>query len=407
MPQDKLRRLSKHIVSPKETAKPNYQNTHNLKLAECLKGELCVQSNGSYVKIVSDFDETYAHGKAMIIDLKLLTPFKRDHFYESNEPELLDAENLLFFDMETTGLGGSGTVAFLIGFGSIRGNGLQVRQYFLPDYPDEEAMLEAVRSEITEDTIIVSYNGKSFDMPILTDRMIIQRVERNLAIGDHIDLLHPVRRLYRRRLRDCTLGNVEKNILDFYRHDDIPGHLVPSIYFNWLSTTDTDLLDKVAEHNLNDIISLFFIMHHISGVRERPADNISEPDDILSLARILERRREHDNLCQMLERFDDVAWGHERFDILYLQSLSYKRGGRLPEAVALWEKIAANSTLESFLAGIELAKYYEHRARDMKKALHFARCAKAICPAQDRFKDDVLKRINRLNQKLSRAHPSK
>jgi hypothetical protein len=182
---------------------------------------------------------------------------------------------------------------------------------------------------------------------------------------------------------------------------------VPSIYFNWLSTTGTDLLDKVAEHNLNDIISLFFIMHHISGVRERPADKISEPDDILSLARILERRREHDNLCRILERFDDITWGHERFDILYLQSLSYKKGGRFSEAVALWEKIASNSTTESFLAGIELAKYYEHRAKDMRKALHFARCAKAICPPQARFRDDVLKRISRLNQKLSRAHSSK
>lgn len=407
MLRDKLDRLSRHITSSREIPEEGVDCDRYRKLAGILNGEVYSFSNGSFVKIVADFEETYTHGRAMILDLELLSSFKREHFYAAESDRLIDPRNLLFFNMETTGLGGSGTVAFLIGFGSIKGNGFQVRQYFLPDFPDEEAMLEAVREKINSETVIVSYNGKSFDMPILTDRMIIQRVERNLEYADHIDLLHIIRRMYRRRLRDCTLTNVEDRVLDFHRDSDIPGHLVPSVYFNWLSTTDPDLLDKVAQHNCNDIVSLFFLMHHISGIYDDPSEKISEPDDILSLARILERRREHENVYRMLESFDDITRSHGRFDILFLQSLSCKRSGRISEAVGLWRKIVGRDTPEAFWAGLELAKHFEHRIKDVKEALRYALDARKICPPRPSLKTDVARRIDRLNRKISQHYTSK
>jgi len=338
----------------------------------------------------------------MIIDLENPAAFVRGHFYDTDRDRTFDPRNFLFFDMETTGLGGSGTVAFLIGFGSIDANGFQVRQYFLPDFPDEEAMLEAVRKEITPDSVIVSYNGRAFDMPILADRLIIQRVERNLEYADHIDLLYPTRRLFRRRLQDCTLSNVERNVLDFHREDDVPGYLVPSIYFNWLATYEMEMLAKVIEHNINDIVSLFFLMHRISEIQVKPQEKISEPDDVLSLARIMENRREHENLCKMLESFDDITWGHRRFDILYLQSLSYKRSGKFAEAVELWTRIVRNKSPEAFRASIELAKYFEHRAKDPQTALNYALGAEENCPSISSLQSDVRKRINRLTAKISR-----
>jgi len=407
MLRDKIDRFSNQISGKKSNSPKNNVPERYEKIATCLNGKLINQGGGSYVKITTDFDETYAHGRCMITDLFPLSPLKRQYYDWSDDITDLDPSKLLFFDTETTGLGGSGTVAFLIGFGSITKHGLQVRQYFLPDFPDEETMLEAVRAEIKPDTIIVSYNGKAFDIPILTDRMIIQRVERNLQFAEHVDLLNTVRRLYSRRLRNCKLSNVEQKILDFYRYDDIPGYLVPSIYFNWLNTDKTDQLDGVVEHNRNDIISLYFIIYQIAKVLENPAETVSEPDDILSLAKIFERRREHRNVCNLLEDFDDITLAHERYDILTLQAMSYKRSGCWTEAVEIWEKIILGRSAETFAAYIELAKYCEHKAKDFKTALKLSEAALKVCPSRTCLKNELHKRIKRLNGKILRSSLSK
>ncbi|UCD94662.1 MAG: ribonuclease H-like domain-containing protein, partial [Candidatus Zixiibacteriota bacterium] len=341
MLHDKLNRLSGHSAAFRENSHESEEPERYRTIADLLKGELRSSAAGSFVKIVTDFDKTYSHGGAAIGELGNRIPIKKIYFHGIDDDCVVDSRSLLFFDIETTGLGGAGTVLFLAGFGSIVEGDFQVRQYFLPDYPDEAAMLEAVREEIKEDTIIVSYNGKSFDWPILTDRMILHRVERNLECAGHIDLLYSVRRLFRRRLQDCTLTNVEKHVLDFHRYDDIPGYLVPSIYFNWLSTSDPEGLAGVVKHNLNDIVSLYFILHRLAGVQENPPETISEPDDVLSLARILEKRREHEDICRMLEDLDKVSGAYGRSDIMYLQSLAYRRSGKIVEAVRLWDRIAA------------------------------------------------------------------
>jgi len=407
MLRDKLDRFSSHIVTSEEEVNSGDGQDRYNKIAAHLGGELCVDLSGTYVRIISDYDETYSYGRMTLDELLIPISLKKMYYDWSDDAEKIDPRKLLFFDMETTGLGGSGTVPFLIGFGSVTENGFQVRQYFLPDYPDEEAMLEAVRAEIKPDTVIVSYNGKAFDMPILTDRLIIQRVERNLKFGDHIDLLNPVRRLYRRRLRDCTLINVEKNILDFYRFDDVPGYLVPSIYFDWLNTDNTDKLEGVVEHNRNDIISLYFIMYQIAVTLENPEEKIKEPDDILSLAKMFEKRREHENVGRLLEKFDGISWAYKRYDILFLQSLAYKRSGRLSDAVALWKKIIEGSALETFPAFIELAKYYEHRVKDIREALKMTLSARDICPPRPFLRGEIQKRIGRLTKKLSKKSSSK
>jgi len=407
MLKNRLGNFSRHIVSSGDDTSGNQSDNRYHKLVSSLGGELLECSNGSFVKVISDFDENYFHGKFMIPERGSLPPFRRLYFENCDDTIRLDPDKLLFFDTETTGLGGAGTVAFLIGFGSLHKDGFQVRQYFLPDFPDEEAMLEAVREEIKPDTVLVSYNGRAFDMPILTDRMIIQRVERNLECGDHIDLLHSVRRLYRRRLKSCTLSNVEQNILDFHRIDDTPGYLVPPIYFDWLATDNTTQLEGVVEHNLYDIISLYFIMYHIAMVREEPAERITEPDDVLSLAKIFERRREHENVCRVLEDFDDISHSYDRYDILFLQSLAYKRSGDYEKAVALWKEISSRSVDESFNSAVELAKFYEHKAKDFTLALEFAHHAESILPPRPADKVDIQKRLRRLNRKIIRQSSSK
>jgi len=398
MLRDKLNRLSGHIVGPGEESDGDYSDRYHL-AASCLEGEICTRDEGSFVKIVTDFDEGYRHGETVLGELDRSAPYRSTHFMSDLSDRVYDPGKLLFFDMETTGLGGAGTVAFLIGFGSVTRDGFQVRQYFLPDYPDEAAMLEALRAEIDEGTVVVSYNGKSFDMPILKDRLIINRVERNLEFSDHVDLLHSTRRLFRRRIGSCTLGNVEREVLDFHRVDDLPGELVPPVYFNWLATSATDLLDKVVEHNLYDIISLYFLMHHLSVLMENPAVEMREADDIFSLVRVMEKRREHDTIPPLLEQCEPALWSGRRYDILMHLALAYKRTGQIKRAEPIWRKITDSGGTEEFFARIELAKYYEHRLRDIPEALIQAVAAEPACPSLRSLKADLERRLRRLRKK--------
>jgi len=399
MLKDKLSRFSRQINSPQESG-PDEPEYDRYKLArKCLGGQLHELSAGTFLEIVSDFDSAYFHGEFTIGDIAESGSFRTAHFYRSGDYDLINPEKLLFFDIETTGLGGSGTVPFLIGCGSPVGGNFRVRQYFLPDYPDETAMLEAVREEINHDTIIVSYNGKAFDLPILTDRLILHRVERHLEFADHIDLLHAARRMFSRRLQSCTLGNIEKNVLSFYRTDDIPGELVPAVYFNWLNNMETSDLKGVVEHNLNDIVSLYFLMHHISAAQENPGGRVVEPDDIYSLARIFESRKEHDRVNRMIEDCRNTV--SDRSDILFMQSMACKRIGDFDTAVAIWHDIANSGGSEAFSAMVELAKYYEHRARHFNLALEISMRATSVCPDSPYIRADLKKRVERLRRKLS------
>lgn len=404
MLRDKLSKLDKHFNSSgkKQSQNDSGGEYNRYRVAQkLLGGEVCENECGSFLKIESNFNQQYKHGNLTVKQLAEFAPCRYTHFEHHGSQDTIDIDKLLFFDMETTGLGGSGTVPFLIGFGSVIGDSFQVRQYFLPDYPDEAAMLEAVREEITGETVVVSYNGKSFDMPILVDRMIINRVERNLTYGGHVDLLHSTRRLYRRRLRSCTLSNIEKNILDFQRFGDVPGELVPAVYFNWLNSLGSELLPQVVEHNLNDIVSLYFLMYHVALAQDNPIDRLIEADDIYSVANIYEKRRQHKKVCQILSESRQIISDNKRYDILFMLSLACKRTGRLDEAVGIWTDIAETPNSQRYAALIELAKYYEHREKNYKAALNCATEAQNICPARQYDKNDIVKRKTRLEKKLA------
>jgi len=400
MIRDKLKRLSGDIAKSKNENKSINLPDRYTRIAELLGGSLKMTETGSYIEIITDFDDSYYHGRMNLSDLDLAMEFSKRRYYYNQEEFSLKSKDLLFFDIETTGLGGAGTVPFLIGFGSVTDSGFQVRQYFLPDFPDEEAMLEAVRAEIEDKSIIVSYNGKSFDIPILKDRLILQRVERNLQLLDHIDLLHAVRRMYRRRLQSCTLSNIEDKILDFHRVGDIPGAFVPAIYFDWLNNEETTNLTGVVEHNLYDIVSLFFLMHHLSEIRENPEEKISEPDDVFSLAKIIQTRKDHNEVCRTLESFETIINSFQRYDIMLFQSMAYKRLGKHDKAVSLWDKIAKSDSGESYMALIELAKYYEHSVKNWHRAREYALVARDKSPQSVSIRRDLKKRISRLNRKV-------
>ncbi|MDR1966382.1 MAG: ribonuclease H-like domain-containing protein [Synergistaceae bacterium] len=174
--------------------------------------------------------------------------------------------SVVFLDLETTGLsGGTGTYAFLCGLGTTSGEYFKVAQYFLKSPAYEAQWLDAINSGIPEGATLATYNGRSFDIPILLTRHILARRRPHWESFPHIDLLHISRRLYRGYLESCSLGSVEKHVLGVKRSgEDIPGSMIPGLYLQYLHSGDASSLRGVFYHNRLDIASLASLYCHAS-----------------------------------------------------------------------------------------------------------------------------------------------
>ena len=206
-----------------------------------------------------------------------------------NEFCLKDA---VFLDIETTGTaGGTGTYAFLVGLGFVESGYFQVRQFFLHDLSQEAAFLAALAEFSARFRHIITYNGKCFDAQILRNRYLMHRREDPLADKQHIDMLFIARRLWKKRMRECDLMNLERNILQFYRSEDIPGYLIPSAYTDYLRYARGNLIQKVLHHNQWDIVSLAVLTARACMIRSETG--ALTPEEHVSLARLYERHREY------------------------------------------------------------------------------------------------------------------
>jgi len=272
-------------------------------------------------------------------------------------------EKLLFYDLETTGLsGGAGTLAFLAGFGWVENDRLIINQYFLHDFPGEIDFLLLIKELLTDDKILVSYNGKSFDHPLLRTRFLMKGLK--LPSISEIDLLHTSRRLWKNRLPSCRLGVIEDRILDIHRVNDIPGIEVPDIYFDFLKTNKSEPLEGVFKHHLQDIKSLAFLLAYINGQWFNPF-NIPE-NDKTSFGKIMLFRNREEGLELLKQSF--LKKDNEAGKIL---SIYYKRNKNLTAAVNIWKEMWNNS--QELFQGLELAKYYEHKTKEIESALEIVK----------------------------------
>ena len=248
-------------------------------LASALSGKLILGNSGAYCLVTTYYPATHRHGS---IDMPSSNSecYPLSAFTVHEEPGQVAGPSLLFLDTETTGLGGTGTVPFLVGVGAVREQGFEIRQYIIPDYSDEATMLEAILEELSIEHTLVTYNGSAFDLPLIRDRFIINRVARDIKVSGHLDLLHSTRRLFKRRIKDCSLVNVERELFGFYREDDVPGYLIPSIYFDWLSTEDASPLVAVLKHNRLDILSLHFLAAEINRIFQTEGESLKDGNDL-------------------------------------------------------------------------------------------------------------------------------
>ncbi|MCG8453138.1 MAG: ribonuclease H-like domain-containing protein [Spirochaetales bacterium] len=274
--------------------------------------------------------------------------------------------NLRFYDLETTGLsGGAGNIAFLIGLGWWTPQGLQVIQLFLADYPGEPQLLERYQELVDgEDAIQVSFNGKSFDSHVLQARFLLNRMVP--FSRRELDLLHPSRRLWKEVLPRTDLQTLEREVLGVHRKDDLPGSEAPEAWFTWLKGEDGPL-EEVFRHNAQDIVSLALLLTHLQEWGcFMPSDDGLEPQGMAPSSFGMARQ------WQMVDEQwmrSWLEWGWKRGERRCGQELGFflKRQGQRQEAQQIWKEILATGL--NFVAAVELAKDYEHRERNIPRAI--------------------------------------
>ncbi len=303
-----------------------------------------------------------------------------------------DPEGALFLDTETTGLsGGAGTVAFLVGLGRIERGGFAVYQFLMPHYGAEPQLLEKVASFIRGAQTLVTFNGRSFDVPLLRSRFVMCRMEDPTQGLRHLDLIYPARRAWKLRLKDCSLSHIEEAVLGVRRERDLPGAEVPERYFEFLKTGDMRLLEDIVEHNRQDIASLGTLLARLSRAFAAPAEQTSMLD-VFSLGRALERRGEHAEAgaCYRLaarERpISTMARLRERHvagSANQRLSLMLRADRDFAEAAGVWREMIERGQMGVF-PYVELAKLYEHRAGDPQEALRLTEAALALAGEEER-----------------------
>lgn len=353
------------------------------------------------------YPKTYQHGRYIFQELEeVVDRWNGFHGSHPLSSKHLTPSDLLFFDTETTGLGGGvGNTIFLLGYSQYTDKGISVKQYFLPGPGAEVPMYQAFLEDVKELKNLVTYNGKAFDWPqVKTRHTLIREQVPKLPQFGHFDLLHGARRFWKSEMESVRLANVEEQQLGFTRHEDIPGYLAPMLYFEFVKDPDPELIAGVLKHNEEDILSLITLYIRMSNLLlDHEGKSLSAAEQFQS-ARWWEAVGEEDHAAQL---YMQTKGRHER-EAMKALALIYKKQGNIDKALHIWQDLSEATNDEE--SDIELAKYYEHKARDYEKALFYALSAYQKWKNKKRILKDkeeserlqYMKRIERIEQKESR-----
>ena len=325
----------------------------------------------------------------------------------------------VLFDTETTGLGtGTGTVPFLVGVGSWEGQELVTRQLLLPEQSDEAGYLDALESLIPPDAVLVSYNGRTFDWPLLVTRYRLHG-RKPPTFSDHLDLLPLARSLWKHRLPDARLASVESGICGVRRDHDLAGALVPGRYLDYLRHGRGTLLRDVLEHNLQDVVSMAMVLRVLAldlapVARSAPPRGAVHPGDLGGLGRAYARKKRH---VEALTCFDAAMerllepWETQAYESIAMdRARTLTRLGLRAEAEGAWHAIALEGGRHAAWAWLHVAKHREHDGHDFVAALQATDRARALAERgrlfghRDRHVErDLARRVPRLRRRLSAA----
>jgi uncharacterized protein len=351
------------------------------------------------------FAADYLHGHAPI---RLAAPLDVMSAW-AVEPRLreLPIESFAFLDTETSGLaGGTGTYAFLVGAARFVEGEFLLQQFFMRDPSEEPALLEGLAGFLAPAQVLVTFNGKSFDAPLLATRYTMHGIPVPFRDYAHLDLLPLARRLWRDRLESRALKYLEENILQAPRTtEEVPGYEIPWLYFDYLRTGDARPLKGVFYHNAMDVVAMAALLNHTAAMLSDPfREGIQHGLDVIALAKLYEDLGQWETAARLFERGLEMDLGEGNFwEAVRRLSVLQKRRGDFDEALRLWERAASQGHVYAF---VELAKYYEHKKRDIKSALKWTRAAMKHVRGSDlpvymrrHWQDELTHRRERLEAK--------
>ena len=327
----------------------------------------------------------------------------------------------IFIDLETTGLsGGAGTVAFLVGCGYFDLGAFQVRQFLLTSYASERALLAAVAEFFDGADLIVTYNGKTFDVPMMETRWTFHRMAMPLGDVPHFDMLHPARRLWKMRATapshradegGCRLSTLERALFAVKRVGDVPGFEIPGRFFQFLRSGDPRPLEPVLEHNRIDLVSLAAVTALAARLADDGHEACRDGAEALALGRIYERAEAFERADACYRSAAQATSPEIRGEALYRLGLRLRRGRRFAEAAVIWKDILAltepvavrrrGSLSELRQCAVEaLAIHHEHRDRDLLSARELALFA--LQDGDGRGSDGMRHRLARIDRKIAK-----
>ena len=361
--------------------------------------------------IEKQYPSDYQHGAINFRTRSELTSLSRAA--RVNPQENADLSKLLFLDTETTGLsGGTGTLAFLVGLGYFAPEGFLLKQYLLKDTSQEPAMLAEILSLSDHFSGIVTFNGKAFDIPLLKTRLVINRLPNPFESKAHFDLLYISRRIWKNRLPSRALQDLEREILNISRtEDEVPGWMIPQLYFDFLRNNDPLPLKNVAYHNGMDILSLAALFLHLASALEN-VQNVDQfnPIDYYSLGQLFYDLGFKEIALKIFLECDsqDCLPTHLKLHLYQRLGEVYKSQADYDSALIFWKKAASFEDIPSL---IEIAKVYEHIFCEYPAALEWTETAitfltkKGYHSYQERsLAKELVKRKDRLSKKIERKN---
>lgn len=370
---DKLKSLgvktgTQHIPQPAPKTDSHTINT-------VVQGSFVPTARGEAFVSEQVFNADYLHGSVSHLSsfpLSIIAQWADDSRIAD-----LPISRFAFLDTETSGLaGGTGTYAFLVGAARVVDGRFVLKQFFLRDPSEEPAMLEALIEFLAPCEGLVTFNGKSFDAPLLATRYSLHRIPVPFKSYAHIDLLPLARRLWRDRLPSRALKYLEEHVLGFARtSEEVPGYEIPWLYFDYLRTGDARPLGGVFYHNAMDVVAMSALLGHVSEMLEDPfGGRVQHGLDFVAIAKLYEDLGHWDQAARLFERGLEFELTEADFGLAVKRlSILQKKRGDVDHALRLWQAAAGRGHI---YAHIELAKFYEHKKRDVRSALQWARSAR-------------------------------
>jgi uncharacterized protein YprB with RNaseH-like and TPR domain len=366
---------------------------------ELMSGEVVRTACGEHFETEKLFERHRRHGSMDISNLFELPPDLLDSLSEgaiaSSHPS-----TWAFLDTETTGLaGGTGTYAFLVGVGNIEPAGFRLRQFFMRDYGEEASLLRRLSEHLARFDVLITYNGKTYDQPLLETRFRMARARHPFDRMEHLDLLFGARRLWKLRLESCRLVELENQILGVERQGDLPGEMIPYYYFEYLRTQQAFRLVPIFHHNAIDILSLACLTAIVPFAFRSPEETaFRHGADVIGLARWVRQAGRQEQALRLLRRAVDLGLPDDLlFRTLWDIGTMEKRLGRADAALAVFTDLAASRNGYRARALAELAKHYEHGERNYAMALEMTRNALKLEDTPD-----LRKRERRLAERVAR-----